>query len=36
VLNVTYGCSQSPPLYCPGDSVTRAQMAAFLVRAFNL
>lgn len=30
------GCSQSAPLYCPGDPITRAQMAAFLVRAFNL
>ena len=36
VLQITLGCSQSPPLYCPGDPVTRAQMAAFLVRAFNL
>jgi carboxypeptidase T len=33
---VTLGCSASPPLYCPGDTVTRAQMAAFLVRAFDL
>lgn len=36
VLGITFGCSTSPPLYCPGDSVTRAQMAAFLVRAFSL
>lgn len=36
VLNITSGCSSSPPLYCPSDPVTRAQMAAFLVRAFNL
>jgi hypothetical protein len=36
VLNITQGCSVSPPLYCPGSSVTRGQMAAFLVRAFNL
>jgi hypothetical protein len=36
VLGITFGCSTSPPLYCPNDSVTRAQMAAFLVRAFNL
>jgi hypothetical protein len=36
VLNITAGCSASPPLYCPADAVTRAQMAAFLVRAFNL
>ncbi|MGH8874065.1 MAG: SpoIID/LytB domain-containing protein [Acidimicrobiia bacterium] len=36
-LGVTKGCN--PPentLYCPGDSVTRGQMAAFLVRAFGL
>lgn len=36
VLNITLGCSVSPPLYCPGSAVTRAEMAAFLVRAFNL
>jgi hypothetical protein len=36
VLQITLGCSVSPPLYCPGSSVTREQMAAFLVRAFNL
>jgi hypothetical protein len=36
VLNITQGCQVSPPLYCPSSSVTRAQMAAFLVRAFNL
>jgi photosystem II stability/assembly factor-like uncharacterized protein len=36
VLGITLGCQASPPLYCPNDSVTRAQMAAFLVRAFNL
>jgi hypothetical protein len=36
VRGVTLGCSASPPLYCPSDTVTRAQMAAFLVRAFNL
>jgi hypothetical protein len=36
VLNITQGCSVSPPLYCPSSSVTRGQMAAFLVRAFNL
>ena len=26
----------SPPLYCPNGSVTRCQMASFLVRAFDL
>jgi photosystem II stability/assembly factor-like uncharacterized protein len=35
-LNITAGCSTSPPLYCPGVLVTRAQMAAFMVRAFQL
>jgi hypothetical protein len=33
---ITLGCSGNPPLYCPTQSVTRAQMAAFLVRAFGL
>lgn len=36
VRGITFGCSANPPLYCPTDSVTRAQMAAFLVRAFDL
>jgi len=36
VLQITLGCSASPPLYCPSSSVTRGQMAVFLVRAFNL
>lgn len=34
---ITAGCN--PPAnndYCPGDNVTRAQMATFLVRAFDL
>ena len=29
---VTAGCSSSPRNYCPGDPVTRAQMAVFLLR----
>jgi serine protease len=33
---ITAGCSASPPRYCPDAPVTRAQMAVFLVRAFNL
>lgn len=33
---ITSGCSDSPMLYCPGSSVTRAQMAVFLVRTFGL
>jgi hypothetical protein len=36
VLNITLGCTPDHTLYCPSDSVNRAQMAAFLVRAFNL
>jgi photosystem II stability/assembly factor-like uncharacterized protein len=34
VRGITMGCSAT--MYCPAQSVTRAQMAAFLVRAFNL
>ena len=33
---ITGGCSTSPPEYCPNATVTRAQMAVFLTRAFNL
>jgi len=36
VLQVTLGCTPDHTLYCPADHVTRAQMAAFLVRAFDL
>src|SRR5262249_36455531 len=32
-LGVTGGCNASPLLYCPGNSVTRAQMAVFLLKA---
>lgn len=35
-LGVTKGCASGPPRYCPDDHVTRAQMATFLVRAFDL
>ncbi len=35
-LGITSGCSSSPPLYCPNNSVTRAQMAVFLVKGFSL
>lgn len=28
----TAGCSTDPPLYCPDDPLTRAEMAVFLVR----
>lgn len=36
VLNITLGCTPDHTMYCPSDPVNRAQMAAFLVRAFNL
>jgi RHS repeat-associated protein/uncharacterized repeat protein (TIGR01451 family) len=32
---ITLGCSAAPPLYCPTANVTRGQMAAFLIRAFD-
>ena len=32
---VTAGCATSPARYCPNDSVTRAQMATFLIRAID-
>jgi uncharacterized repeat protein (TIGR03803 family) len=33
---VTGGCQTDPLLYCPGSSVTRGQMAVFLVKTFGL
>jgi hypothetical protein len=30
--SITGGCTASPLMYCPGTSVTRAQMAVFLLR----
>ena len=33
---ITRGCSLDPLKYCPDSPVTRAQMATFLVRAFDL
>jgi len=35
-LGVTTGCSKEPARFCPYETVTRAQMASFLVRAFKL
>lgn len=35
-LGVTLGCGTEPLRYCPDSAVTRGQMAAFLVRAFEL
>ncbi len=33
---ITRGCATGPLRYCPDSPVTRAQMASFLVRAFEL
>lgn len=33
---VTRGCGAEPLIYCPDQPVSRAQMASFLVRAFDL
>ena len=35
-LAVTHGCATDPLRFCPDKPVTRAQMASFLVRAFQL
>ena len=35
-LGVTAGCSATPAWFCPDGEATRAQMAVFLVRAFDL
>jgi S-layer family protein len=34
-LGVTAGCSLAPLLYCPGNPVTRAEMAVFMVRLYE-
>jgi len=36
VLEVTVGCATEPARFCPERDVTRAQMATFLKRAFDL
>lgn len=33
---ITAGCSAEPALYCPANSVTRGQMATFLVKTFSI
>jgi hypothetical protein len=33
---ITGGCQANPLMYCPGDTVTRGQMATFLVKTFGL
>ena len=35
-LQITVGCKRDPPRFCPDETVTRARMASFLVRAFDL
>ena len=35
-LGVTRGCATGPARFCPLDSVSRAEMATFLTRAFRL
>jgi uncharacterized repeat protein (TIGR03803 family) len=30
---ITAGCNKTPPLYCPSDPATRAQMAVFVLKA---
>ena len=35
-LGVTKGCATGPTRFCPHDPVTRAQMATFLARTFEL
>jgi len=32
---ITGGCQASPPLYCPNNPNTRAQMAVFLTKTFG-
>lgn len=33
---ITGGCDTNPARYCPDDTVTRAQMAVFLLRAKHI
>ena len=33
---ITAGCSEDPPLYCPDDPITRAEMAVYLAAALGL
>ena len=35
-LGVTAGCATEPARFCPYETVTRARMASFLVKAFDL
>ena len=33
---ITAGCNAQGPMFCPGDNVTRAQLAVFLLRVLNI
>jgi hypothetical protein len=33
---ITTGCATEPLRYCPGNTVSRDQMATFIVRAFSI
>ena len=33
---ITGGCDDDPPLFCPDDSSKRGQMAVFIVKTFDL
>ncbi len=35
-LGITVGCKREPLRFCPDETVTRARMASFLARAFDL
>ena len=35
-IGIVQGCSLDPPLYCPGNFVTRGQMATFISKALEL
>ena len=35
-VGVTIGCAEDPLRYCPDRTVTRAQMASFIIRALNV
>ena len=35
-LGITAGCQTTPALYCPDTSITQAQMAVFMIRAWML
>ena len=32
---ITSGCAVSPPMFCPNQTITRAEMAAFVIKAWS-